>query len=58
MNAMKKQHAVSQITGDGVLFYFIHFDGSVGRLLRPSRPWPEVKRISALYSGEAAVTGE
>ena len=43
MNAMKKQHAVSQITGDGVLFYFIHFDGSVGRLLRPSRPWPEEK---------------
>ena len=47
MNAMKKQHAVSQITGDGVLFYFIHFDGSAGRLLRPSRPLPEEKLISA-----------
>ena len=34
------------------------FNGSGGRHLRPSRPWPEEKRISALYSGEAAVTGE
>lgn len=25
MNAMKKQHAVSQITGDGVLFLFYSF---------------------------------
>ena len=41
---------------DGVLFLI--FNGSGGRLLRPSRPWPEEKRISALYSGEAAVTGE
>lgn len=41
---------------DGVLFLI--FNGSGGRILRPSRPWPEVKRISALYSGEAAVTGE
>ncbi|OUL10143.1 hypothetical protein B0533_01910 [Sedimentibacter sp. SX930] len=53
MNAMKKQHAVSQITGDGVLFYFIHFDGSVGRLLRPSRPWPEekIKLVAELRRG-------
>jgi hypothetical protein len=74
MNAMKKQHAVSQITGDGVLFFFI-LDGSGGRLLRPSRPWSEEKQISApvlrrgrrdrrrnkiryLYSGEARLTGE
>jgi hypothetical protein len=41
MNAMKKQHAVSQITGDGVLFLILN--GSGGRLLRLSRPWPEKK---------------
>ena len=41
---------------DGVLFLI--FNGSGGRHLRPSRPWPEEKRISALYSGEAAATGE
>ncbi|HAZ59885.1 MAG TPA: hypothetical protein DCY16_06735 [Trichococcus sp.] len=41
---------------DGVLFLI--FNGSGGRHLRPSRPWPEEKRISALYSGEVAVTGE
>lgn len=41
---------------NGVLFLI--FNGSGGRHLRTSRPWPEVKRISALYSGEAAVTGE
>ena len=41
---------------DGVLFLI--FNGSGGRHLRTSRPWPEVKRISALYSGEVAVTGE
>ena len=40
---------------DGVLFLI--FNGSGGRHLRPSRPWPEEKRISALYSGEARLTG-
>lgn len=56
INAMKKQHAVSQITGDGMLFLLLN--GSGGRLLRPSRPWPEEKQIQPLYSGEAAATGE
>ena len=41
---------------DGVLFLILSASG--GRLLRPSRPWPEEKQISVLYSGEAAATGE
>ena len=41
---------------DGVLFLI--FNGSGGRLLPPSRAWPEGERNSGLFSRWGAVGGE